>query len=371
MLTFLKIVAGFFLALILVVVFVVGLGYLWLRSKLRKFAGNMADALASFGRLGRFLPPMRLKLEPTDDLEWEAPEAVKAFAEPLAEAGFVPAGRYTAMGNMPVKLQGLAHPGLEIYAAIYEIAPAGVWMDLVSQYTDGTGLTYTTARPTGMKRPPGKPSEHLPGLGAKDLLDRFLSARPQSQRRPTPPDQFAARLETAYAEEMDWMIERGGPTEEEIRAVASADGSEVEPDTIRLIQQGWLRHFNEFRAEQLRERFVATSGVSAAEWEGIRDRLVFIHDQLGPEELLTHFGVGAAEEEEPDEDAIENEAERDAEEEAERRRAQELREIAANAHSPRAAFSRMNERWPQASQYTKHSQVREPLEADVWLRPEE
>lgn len=131
------------------------------------------------------------------------------------------------------------------------------------------------------------------------------------------------------------------------------------------------KSFNEFRAEQLRERLVATSGVSAAEREGVRDRLVFIHDHLGPEELLVHFGVAAEEEEEPDEDTVEDEAERDAEEEAERRRAQELREIAAGAHSPRAAFSRMNERRPQTSQYTKHSQVREPLEADVWLRPED
>jgi hypothetical protein len=213
---------------------------------------------------------------------------------------------------------------------------------------------------------------HLPGLGAKELLDRFLADRPQGEKRPSPPGEFADRLQHAYAEEMDWMAERGGPSEEEIRAVAGADGSEVAPETVRLIQMGWRRHFNEFRAEQLRERLLATGGVSAAEWETIRERLVFVHDRLEADELLGYFGVAVAEDdEEPEDEEQDAEAERDEEEEAELRREKELRAIAASGCPAREAFARMNAAMPAARQYKKHGEVDQPLPADVWLQPEE
>jgi hypothetical protein len=372
--TFLMIVGGFLMAFALFALIV----YFWIRAKIRGFAAKFGEAIqqmAAAAAVGH--PPMRVELEPAEELEWDDAEAVEALAGPLLVSGFVEAGRYQCMMNTFVKMRAFAHVDHCIYAVVYEAQPIGTWMDLVATHTDGTSLTYSTAKSPGMKRPPGKPAEYLPDLGAQALLDRFLANRPDKESLPTPPEEFAATFERAYAEEMDWLAGRGGPDEEEIRAIAARDGTEVDEETIQAVQQSWQSHFRQYWDERLREGFLVTSGVSAAEWEQIRDRVVFVHDRLSIEDLVEHFDSAVYQEyEEADEagdegekDEEEGEKDEGEEDEAAKRRLEELREIARGC-PPREAFAQINELVPEGLRFARYGQVSDPIEADVWLEPE-
>jgi len=355
--TFLIIVGGFLVAFALFALFV----YLWIRAKVRGFVESLGEAIEQVPA-GMGYPPMRIELDPVEKLDWDDFEAVEALAGPLVESGFVEAGSFQVMTNAFVKMRAFSHPMHRIYSVIYEVSPIGVWLDLVTRHSDGTTLTYATVRSPGMRRPPGKPAVYLPGLGARELLDRFLANRPDQERLPTPPEEFAATLQRAHAEEMDWHAEREGPSEEEIRAIAENDGTEVDDAMIRGVQEGWRSHFSEYWEERLRQSYLASPDVSAAEWEKIRDRLVFIHDRLGTEGLVGHFESAVYEEME--------EAGEEEDDDDEPRRLEEFREV-ARQHPPREAFARLNDMVPPQFRFEKYGQLSEPLEADVWLEPED
>ena len=150
---FLMIVGGFLVAFALFALVV----YLWIRAKIRGLVDRFGEALqqvAATAGVGH--PPMRAELEPAEELEWDDPEAVEALAGPLREADFVEAGKYQSMMNTFVKMWAFAHVDRRIYAVVYEAQPIGAWMDLVTRYTDGTSLTYSTAKSPGMAWPKGE-----------------------------------------------------------------------------------------------------------------------------------------------------------------------------------------------------------------------
>jgi hypothetical protein len=112
-------------------------------------------------------------------------------------------------------------------------------VDLVSYYEDGSSITYTTSPDTMMDRPEKKPIHHLDGFGADELLRTFLRERPHKPLRPVSPQQFQENFERAYAEDMDWRIARGGPTEDEIRRSVERKGKQCTPELVQAVRGSW------------------------------------------------------------------------------------------------------------------------------------
>src|SRR6185369_1688975 len=127
-----------------------------------------------------------------------------------------------------------------------------------------------------------KISRRFPGEGASALYQRFLAERPPGRQRPISVDDFAPRFEMAYAEHQDWLATRGGPTEKEIRGIAKSLGHDIDDETAEA--------FRELNVEEgLRNWFITQSNTSAAEWERVRDRLVIIHDEMSPDEVIETY----------------------------------------------------------------------------------
>lgn len=344
---FLMIVGAFLVAFAIFVLLIL----LWIRAKIRGFASTIVEGLRGMAEAAKAFPPVRLELSPAAALKWDDGAGFDRVAEAIRAAGFVDAGQYTVPSREGLKIAGFANPARAVYAAVYEMAPAGIWADFVTRYADGTALTYSNGKHHGLDRPPGKAAEFHDGMAVEELCRRFLEERPARPILAAPPEGFAAAVERYHAEEMDWRLRRGGLTEEEIRRVAVRDSSEPSQELIRHTQRMWWASVTADLEERLRVSYLATVSVPVANWESVRDRLVFVHDYLRADDLVAKFGW-IAEEDEDGEETV-------------RRRLAELGEC-----SGRQAFERLNATFPAAHQHRLLGKVDRPVEADVYAAPE-
>lgn len=330
---------------------------LWLRWMMRKLRGSVEGQLDDLAEaMERNIPPFRVKLERLPAVEWQQPEKAAELIEPLRQAQFGEIGRFAVQPG-EFSLMAFCRTSDSIYAVVYQHPKAGVWLDLITRYQDGSRITYCTQRDPLLDRPGHTVVRYLEGMPPGELLSRFLAERPTKPTESMSAASFVGHFEQAYAESMDWMMARGGPTEAEICRQCEQGGKEYNPVIVSTIRKLWSAAIEAFYSRQLKERFLADSRPPAARWEEIRERLIFVHDRLLPEHLEglcdQHFD-DLDEEEATDEDS------------PDKRTALTL----TDGTSPRAAFARWNAGIERERRYEKIGELAEPLPADVYLAPD-
>ena len=252
--TFLAVVGALAILFILAVVAMV----VWLRWKVgrmaRQIVGTMENANGAAAKASS-VPPFRISLWPFSTSEWDEPGEVEEIAAPLREAQFTEVGTFLVRPGS-LRLAAFCHPRERAFAVVYEHPQAGRWVDLVSYYEDGSSITYTTSPDTMMDRPEKKPIHHLDGFGADELLRTFLRERPHKPLRPVSPQQFQENFERAYAEDMDWRIARGGPTEDEIRRSVERKGKQCTPELVQAVRGSWAAAIELFQLTEGGDRLI-------------------------------------------------------------------------------------------------------------------
>jgi hypothetical protein len=339
----------------LVVLCLIGIGVLWLAWKIWGWWRQFQVLTRSMGALSAGpVPPFRVKLEKVERPTWADRDQIEYLAGPLRKAGFVDVSIFDVTPTQ-TRLLVLASERDAAYAAIFQTPQAGVHLDLVTGYDDGTYCTFTTARQAGLlDQPPFATTVALPESGAGELLKRFLAERPRKAMRPATSEAFAQRFADGWARTCDWRIARGGLTEEEIRRVAQ-DGGSIGDEEVRVVKAQWQQEINAHYYRELQSRFLASGGISAGEWERIRDRVHFVHDNLQWEEVVAMCDLGtddcdpACE----DDESISAEADR-----------------LAAAFPPREAIERINELLRPERRLEKIGELDRPVLASVYLAPE-
>ena len=286
-------------AMLFFVVLIFG-GYFVVRFWLRRKFGSIMEQLQQMGgALGApTVPPFRMTLAPDDDLNWMDEAALERDTEALVAAGFERDGDYLGEES-PVSVRTFLHKDHGILAAIQSLYGMKQWTDLVTLYADGSACTFCNLADHGMARPPWRTAKFLPDVTVDELLEQHLAERPAGKPiRTVARDDLARIYSECYAREMDWRIERGGVTEEEIHATLATSGQTAEPDTVRVIQDGWKLGISNFLDEQAQEQLLKEDRLSAREWEESRDRVLVIHDRT-PASVL-YEGLGGEDEEEDD-----------------------------------------------------------------------
>src|SRR5581483_5991777 len=98
------------------------------------------EQLEAVGQRAVAKQPEQIHLAAAPDHAWADSATMAGFVTPLRDLSFSDAGTYT-VDPLPVALRFLLHSSGTIYAIVYEHAKAGVWLDLVVLYEDGTSLT--------------------------------------------------------------------------------------------------------------------------------------------------------------------------------------------------------------------------------------
>ena len=351
MLTFLKLVAAFLVALVVLIAAII----FFVRWKVRKFLKNMMEAVETQASGG--VPPFRIKLEPQDDedeVEWFHDDDVKTQLQQFESSGFTLLGDYDVEG-LPLKVRGFQHQDHNVYGVIYDHVAAGVWSDVVRRYEDESSWTVSSTKEHGMDAAPWHTPCFLPGQPVNELLNRLLESSPATGIQTTGADKFVSRFEAAYKREMNWRIERGGATEQEIRRICEKNGQVCTAEQVEQIQGLWKSAIGEFLSEQLLRTWRKDSGMPAREYNRIADRLVVIHKRLTPAQVLEAFRS--------DFDGDDSDEEDD----------QVLNKVKAwcSTESPISAFRSLIKEKGTETHWTLICELKKPLVAEIWERAEE
>lgn len=165
--------------------------------------------LKDVGRQALAEQPDLIRLAPRPGHHWKNVAAMTRLADPLIARGFTDLGPYSVDTMPQVMIRFLVNPAVSIYACVYEHDKAGVWVDLVSRYEDGSRATFTTAPATGMDQRPEDTAVRVPGASADALYGRMLVERPQRPLVRLEGVEVIALFEASYAEEIGWRKGRG------------------------------------------------------------------------------------------------------------------------------------------------------------------
>ncbi len=355
--TFLIVVGAVLAALFLFVAIV----WWWIRRKL----GNFGELLASLG--GAAPPPFRVSLMPAEaEPDWSDGAAVAAVTGEFEGLGYERIADYLIpeMGDLPAR--AFLHGSERFYGLVYDHPAAGPIVDIVSRLSDGTRVTASSAPETGLEEPPDALIIRLDdaetagdgGVAQIGRLHARLVEEVKAQARDVAAaEAFVGVFEAAYAKEMDWRIERRGPTADEVRRIAAlTDGPEPGADEIQIVQDIWLGAIESFVDEEARTAYLAGGEVSAAQWEEQRERVLVVHEYCSVEtrlEWLAWQMIGDVED--PDDSAHEAALER----------------LGAvfEGRSFREGFREAQALLPVSRRYEPIGTVSEPWAADLYLEP--
>jgi hypothetical protein len=332
-------------AIVFGIIVLLVLGWFWVRWQFRKL-GRMAEQM-----MGGLVPPMSLELQPISTVKWK--EAIaRDQAEALKGEGFLPVGDFTIPKLPNAQLIGFVDPQRHAYGAVIE-HPAGVWTDLFRAYEDDRTLTVTNAATLTEKTPPWKTRVQRSGATVPELVRELDSHLLEGNPVPVSEDDFKEVFEAYYRREMQWQFSSGDLAQvkaEDWELVQSMTNVEADEESMDYLRSHSRPRRLEALESDLREAFRTSGTLPATEWEEVQHRLIYIHDELSPDEVgqIVEDAAGWL----FDEDAI-SEAED------------------AEVERPRELFRHLIAALGVQDEFRLLGQLGEPIPADVYLGPEE
>lgn len=364
---FLQLVGAMIVALLIVIIAL----YLYIRWKFRSLFQGFTEALKNLG--ASQIPPFRVKLRrtseyfgPDEDDYLENKEDFLDQCDEFAALGFEKIDNYY-IEEFPVSMTAFVDRNTSTYGAVYDHPLAGVWCDVFRRYEDGSGWSFGTNRDPLVDYPVDKTVRFFPDLPLAEVVRKFKAEAPSEHAMLVSNEEFPRFFERAYAEEMDWRIERGGATEAEIRRICERDEVECTPKHIQTIQMQWRVVIAEFQKERILRRYRKEAGLSRSDWDHLEDEGVVVYESMQAEEILQAFDEGYV----PD---IGYEFEEDEDPEFRAMLAdwdQKLEEIREQLKTdpPQTIFRRMVENSGQTEyEWEFKASVEKPVPADIWLR---
>ena len=144
--------------------------------------------------------PDEIHLEKCSTDAWKQAGAVRPLVSPLLQRGFQDAGTYQVKELAGLTLQLLTKHDESMMGVVYEHPQAGHWVEVACRYQDGSSITFSTSRPTGLAARPGHPVINAPELGPAALYDRARAERPNRPLEAVTAFTIVAMFERAYAE---------------------------------------------------------------------------------------------------------------------------------------------------------------------------
>lgn len=354
--TFLSIVGGVVVGFLLLI----AAGFVWFRIKV----GHLGALVAGLQNL----PPFRIRLVPSAEAPWRDTEALAALTSGFESMGYEPVGDFEIPEMEGTAVRGFRNDGAGILAAIYDVPPVGIVVDLVLDLLDGTRLHLTTAPQDGLDQPTGVYRVRV-SLDTDDPdTPRQLHARLLMESRGREPmlldSSFEHAFVEAYTQEMNWRIQRGGVTADEIRREAEMSGqSEPSDQTVEMIRAAWRNAIDEFVGDEVRRAWLSQSAMALTDWERDRDRFVVVHEYGDESEHIDTLAWTIVEGTIPEDD-----------DEAMDRSWEAARQRLAPAFEGvglREGFAAAQQLLPEKRRYELLGRLDDPWPADCYLVPED
>lgn len=360
----LGVVLGFVLLILLV--------WFWLKWKFRSFAARFADELASaMAQMGGMAPPLRIDLEPMQEADWSDGDKADLITETLTELGYELDGLFEAYAPLQIEIQGFRNSQSSSFAALYEIKQMDrLCLDLVADLSDGTHITVSNAEDKGLDHPLFSKLIRLEHLDlsepeqVREMHARLLEELQGETTVDLTGQKFEDNFESFWAREMDWRMERGGVTTEEVIRISARNG-EPEPseEEIELAKRPWKQQIDNFITDQIRKDYLNNTNMSGKEWEETLDRLVIVHEHSEASHLIDTLTDTICYESDLDDE------DNDDEEDPYLKAEQELNQIFRSEACVMNAFHRALDLLPPDRKYTLQTTTESPWKSEIYLSP--
>lgn len=170
-----------------------------------RVVGRPVIALLFGGAIGKAVAakqPDNIHLVPADASAARNAGPLDEQARALVAEGFRDAGWFKVTEMPDVVIRLLAHEPEGWLASLYEHRLAGQWAELALRFPDGTRMSFTTMRATGLKSLPGFESMNMPGVTLATLLRAARNGRGKKDLTPLSCSASSAPgiFEAGYAE---------------------------------------------------------------------------------------------------------------------------------------------------------------------------
>jgi len=166
-------------------------------------SGAGRGALKDIGKQAVAAQPNNITLSPISNPVWQD-AGVQAIISSLRSAGFADAGVYSVDKMPGVKVAIVVKPEDCVAGHVYEHPKAGIWIELVTRYQDGTSTTLTTLPSTGQKQPAWLTTMRSAKAPAADLVQQLMRDRRPGAMKPVSAQQAPREFEEGFAKYMSW-----------------------------------------------------------------------------------------------------------------------------------------------------------------------
>ena len=298
----------------------------------RKLAGLVEELQG----VAEFSTPLRIKLSPVcEPFPWLAETKAQRICSEMKSLGFEDAGNFQVPELQNASLKAFAWPQQSMYAFLcHHPAKEECFLDIIRAFEDGTSVTLSDVEDTGVDPCPAHRNLKRPGSTAAALVKELRKASGKKKAIPASVDEAAPQYEKGYAAIMDWRVERGGVSEDELLAQADEDTTEEELAAARVeFRLAHLMQLDELLRIRYREK------IGEMEWALIEDDVIIIHDRLTPREVKQMM----------EETLFDLEG-----------------EVVLPKHSGRAGVGEILEKLPSTHEVNKHGDIPGTVEADVY-----
>ncbi|MGE5113458.1 MAG: hypothetical protein ACM3JB_21550 [Acidobacteriaceae bacterium] len=157
--------------------------------------------------------PDEIHMEPATMVLWKDQDKWREAYNRLEERGFRHAGNYRVV-EIGVDVQFLINDQERALACIYNHPAAGVFMDIVTRYEDGSCVTFANRAASGLDQHPQLQNRFLGDVSPAELIERTLADRPQKPMREICEKELVPDFCRVWKEYKEWRNKRGTTAEE-------------------------------------------------------------------------------------------------------------------------------------------------------------
>ncbi|MCP4691296.1 MAG: hypothetical protein GY859_24835 [Desulfobacterales bacterium] len=259
----------------LVILIILGLGFLFIRRKWRQFK----ELAAMDGPM----PPMKIHLNEDLDPRWKNEKEASTRIGEIKSFGFVEGRAYTVKEMPDVRFISFFSANREISVVFSKHDQEFFWTDFCVEYEDGSALTVSNA-PMGDEmetRPEVKKlflkETDIPGL--YDVLKKEMAPGPKKK---IDDENFRSEFEKSYQEDVEWIARQGGVSEEMVRTIAERDDMDLDEEEIqeamREVKLKEIRNWHDACIENALERKKAPP----EKWDLYKSKLFIVSELMQP-----------------------------------------------------------------------------------------
>lgn len=157
--------------------------------------------------------PNEVHLTPATMILWKDEDRWRDAYNALEQSGFRHAGNYRVQ-EIGVDVQFVINDRDCALACIYNHPIAGVFMDIVTRYEDGTCITFANRCASGLDQHPQLQNRFLGDIPPGELIERAIADRPLKPMREIHEQDLVPDFCRVWKEYKEWRNKRGTTAEE-------------------------------------------------------------------------------------------------------------------------------------------------------------